>query len=230
MVFQFWPSLAWNALSKFVPCWCEMHYPLLSETVVSETIVCGGHQEMDMRDIGPVAKIPHHKSNGINGLSIGGLSINIWQVAGHFQIPFRDTLWTCDRWAKTSGSCNFEFYKIFLVCLGMGNMGTPTTTPPFMVFQFYPSLAWNALSLTKRKPIFRNHHIRRSPGNGQEREPPPKLKSHVMNPTKSTVHQSKDRSSIYGELQFNSKYHWGTLSGLVPDVQKMLGRCNFEFR
>ena len=35
---------------------------------------------------------------------------------------------------KTSRSGNFEFCQLLLVCLGMGNMAMPTTSPPFMAF------------------------------------------------------------------------------------------------
>ena len=48
----------------------------------------------------PLAKIPCHKSNGINGSSIEGMSIDLWRVAGHLKIPFRDTWWTCTRCVK----------------------------------------------------------------------------------------------------------------------------------
>ena len=48
----------------------------------------------------PLAKIPRHESNEINGSSIEGPSINIWRVAGHLQIPFRDTWWTWAQCAK----------------------------------------------------------------------------------------------------------------------------------
>ena len=52
---------------------------------------------MDRRERPPLAKILGHESNEINGSSIGRLSIDLWQVAGHLQIPFRDTWWT---WAQ----------------------------------------------------------------------------------------------------------------------------------
>ena len=73
---------------------------LLSETLASENIVDRGHQEMDRRERPPLAKIPCHESNIINGASIRGLSINLWRVAGHLQIPFRDTWWICAQCAK----------------------------------------------------------------------------------------------------------------------------------
>ena len=56
---------------------------LLSETLASETIVDGGHWEMDRRERPPLAKIPCHESNGIDDSSIGGLSIDLWKVVGH---------------------------------------------------------------------------------------------------------------------------------------------------
>ena len=86
-----------------------------------------------------------------------------------------------------------------------------------------------ALSPTKRNPSFRNHHRWRSPGNGQEGDPPPKLKYHVMNLTKSTVCRSEARASIYGELQVTSRYRSGTPSGLGPGAQKTSRSGNFEF-
>ena len=51
-----------------------------------------------------------------------------------------------------------------------------------------------------------------------------------MNPTESTVHRSEARALIYGELHVTSRYHSGTLGGLVPSAQKMPGSHNFEFR
>ena len=76
MVFQFCPLLEWNALSKFVPRWHEMHCPLLRETLVSETTIYEGHREIDMLERAPLAKIPHHESNKIDGSSIEGPSID----------------------------------------------------------------------------------------------------------------------------------------------------------
>ena len=35
---------------------------------------------------------------------------------------------------KTSWSSNFEFFQLLLVCLGMGNMAMPTTSPLFVDF------------------------------------------------------------------------------------------------
>ena len=55
----------------------------------------------------PLAKIPRHESNGINGSSIGGPSINLWRVAGHLQIPFRDIWWTWARCAKNLAERQF---------------------------------------------------------------------------------------------------------------------------
>ena len=55
---------------------------------------------MNRRERAPLAKFPHHESNQINGSSIGGPSINLWLVAGHLQISFRDTWWTCAWCAK----------------------------------------------------------------------------------------------------------------------------------
>ena len=96
---------------------------------------------MDRKERPPPVKIPHHESNEINGSSIGGSIINLWQVSGHLHISFMDIRWTSAGCEKISWNHNFEFRHILLVCLGMGNMGTPTTTPLCVVFQFYPSLA-----------------------------------------------------------------------------------------
>ena len=85
------------------------------------------------------------------------------------------------------------------------------------------------VSPTERNPSSRNNHRRRSPGNGQEGEAPPYLKSHVMNPTESTVHRSEARALIYGELQVTSRYRSGTPGGLGPGVQKTSRSGNFEF-
>ena len=89
----------------------------------------------------PLAKIPHHESNGIDGSSIEGPSIDLWLVTPHLQILFKDTQWTWARCTKTSRSGNFEFCQLLLVCLGMGNMAMPTASPPSMDFQIWPSLA-----------------------------------------------------------------------------------------
>ena len=79
-------------------------------------------------------------------------------------------------------AANFEFRQILLVCLRMGNMGTPTTTPPCVVFQFYPSLAWNVLSPTTWNPSFRNHRIWRATCNWQMGEVPlAKIPCHESN-------------------------------------------------
>ena len=51
---------------------------LLSKTLALETIVDGGHRAMDRRERPPLAKILRHESNGIDGSSIGGLSIDLW--------------------------------------------------------------------------------------------------------------------------------------------------------
>ena len=74
--------------------WHEMHCPtlaligvtalsLLSETLASETIVDRGHRAVDRREMPPLAKIPHHESNGIDGSLFEGPSIDLWQVVGH---------------------------------------------------------------------------------------------------------------------------------------------------
>ena len=55
---------------------------------------------MDRRERPAPTKIPCHESNGIDGSSIGGPSIDLWRVAGHLQILFRDTWWTWARCAE----------------------------------------------------------------------------------------------------------------------------------
>ena len=94
----------------------------------------------------------------------------------------------------------------------------------------FPALALvgvTALSPTERNPSSRNDRRRRSSGNGEEGEAPPYLKSHVTNPTESTVHRSEALASIYGELQVTSRYRSGTLGGLGPAVQKNLTERQF---
>ena len=56
---------------------------------------------MDKQKRHHIDKIPHHKSNGIYGFLIEILAIDLFQVAGHLQIPFRDTWWTCAQCAKS---------------------------------------------------------------------------------------------------------------------------------
>ena len=69
----------------------------------------------------------------------------------------------------------------------------------------------------------------RASGNGKEGEAPPQLKSHVMNPTESTIRRSEARASIYGELQVTSRYRSRTPGGLGPGAQKTSRSGNFEF-
>ena len=61
------------------------------------------------------------------------------------------------------------------------------------------------------------------------RESPPQLKSHVTNPTESTVRLSEALASIYGELQVTSRYRSGTPGGLGPGAKKTSRSGNFEF-
>ena len=89
LVWEIWelqlqPLLVW--FSKFGPHWHEMHCPLLSETIVLETTIYGGHREMDRRERPPLVKIPRHESDRIDDLSIEGPRIDLWRVAGHLQI------------------------------------------------------------------------------------------------------------------------------------------------
>ena len=95
---------------------------------------------MDRRERPPLAKIPRHESNGIDGLSIGGSSIDLWRVAGHLQIPLGTLGGLVPGAQKTSLIRNFVFRQLLLACLGMGNMAMPTASPPSMAFQIWPLL------------------------------------------------------------------------------------------
>ena len=145
-----------------------MHCPLLRKTLVSKTTVYGGHWEMDRW-----ARAPWLKSHVMNPI----VSVLYWSEAwasiyGELQVTSRYHSGTLDGLMpsaqKTSQSRNFEFRQLLLACLGMGNVETPTKSPPSVDFQVWPSLALNALSPTEWNPSFRNHRIRRSPGIGQE--------------------------------------------------------------
>ena len=112
---------------------------------------------------------------------------------------------------------------------GHGKYGNANRIPIIRGFPSLDLVGMTALSPTERNPSFRNHHRRRSSGNGQEGGGPPKLKSHVTNPTELMIHRSKARASIYGTLQVTSRYRLGTLGGLGPDAQKTSRSGNFEF-
>ena len=150
-----------------------MHCTLLSETLVWETTIYIAHREMDRRERAPVAKIPCHESKKINCLSIGFLSIDLWRVAGHLQILFTDTWWTCVRCEKNLMEPQFWILSTPATMFGHGKYGNTNHIPPSMDFHVWPSLAWNAFSPTEQNPSFRNHHIRWSLGNGQAGESPP---------------------------------------------------------
>ena len=84
---------------------------------------------MDRRERPPLAKIPHHESNEIDGLSIGGLSIDLWQVVGHLQIPFRDTWWTCAWCAKNLTEPQFCISSTRDSMFGLGKYGNTNHIP-----------------------------------------------------------------------------------------------------
>ena len=121
----------------------------------------------------PLAKIPCHESNGINGSSIGGLSVNLWQVAGHLQIPFRDTWWTWARCAKNLTERQFWILSTPASVFGHGKYGNANRTATIRSFPALALVGVTALSPTERNPSSRNDRRRRSPGNGQEGEAPP---------------------------------------------------------
>ena len=112
---------------------------------------------------------------------------------------------------------------------GHGKYGNANRIPTIRGFLALALVGVTTFSPTERNPRFRNHHRRRSPGNGQEGEAPPWIKSHVTNPTKLTFRRSKAQASIYGKLQVTSRYHSGTLGGLGPGAKKNSRSGNFEF-
>ena len=146
---------------------------LLSENLASETIVDGGHWEMDRRERPPLDKIPCHESNGINGSLIERPSIDLWRVTGHLQIPFRDTWWTCARCAKNLTEPQFWILSTPSSMFGHGKYGNANRTTTIHGFPALALVGVTALSPTKWNPSFRNHRRRRSPSNGQEGEAPP---------------------------------------------------------
>ena len=89
---------------------------------------------MERRERDPLAKIPCHESNGIEYLSIYGEL----QVTSRYRLGTPGGLGPSGK--KTSQSGNFEFCQLLLACLGMGNMASPTVSPPFVAFQIWPSL------------------------------------------------------------------------------------------
>ena len=93
---------------------------------------------MDMRESPPLAKIPCHGSNRIDGSSIGGPSIDLWRVAGHLQILFRDTWWTWARCAKNLTKTQFCIPSTPASMFGHGKYGNANCIPTFYGF---PSLA-----------------------------------------------------------------------------------------
>ena len=96
---------------------------------------------MDRRERPPLAKIPHHESNGINSSSIGGRA----SIYGELQVTSRYRSGTPGGLVlgaqKTSQSSNFEFCQLLLACLGMGNMATLIASPLSVDFQVWPSFA-----------------------------------------------------------------------------------------
>ena len=83
---------------------------------------------MDRRERPPLAKIPRHESNEIDGSSIGGLSIDLWRVEVTSRYHSGTPGGLGPGAQKTSQSGNFEFCQLLLVCLGMGNMAMPTAS------------------------------------------------------------------------------------------------------
>ena len=143
-----------------------MHCLLLSETLVWKTTVYGAHWEMDRWEWPPLAKIPCHESNRIDGSSIGGSSIDLWRVAGHLHIPFKDTWWTCARCAKKLTEPQFWIPSIPASVFGHGKYGNTNHIPTIHGFPTLALVGVTALSPSEWNPSFRNHHRRRSPGNG----------------------------------------------------------------
>ena len=84
-----------------------------------------------------LSKIPHHESNGIDGLSIEGLSIDLWQVVGHLEIPFMNTWWTCSRCAKTFMETQFLIPSTLASMFGHRKYGNTNRIPTIHGF---PSL------------------------------------------------------------------------------------------
>ena len=95
-----------------------------------------------------LAKIPCHKSNEIDGSSIGGLSIDLWQVAGHLQIPFRDTWWTWARCTKNLTERQFGIMSTPTSVFGHGKYGNANNIPTIRGF---PSLS--LVGVTALSPI-----------------------------------------------------------------------------
>ena len=121
----------------------------------------------------PLAKIPHHESNEIDGSLIGGPNIDLWRVAGHLQIPFRDTWWTWARCAKNLTERQFGIRSTPASVFGHGKYGNANRIPTIHGFLALALVGMTTLSPTERNPSFRNHRRRRSPGNGQEGKAPP---------------------------------------------------------
>ena len=121
----------------------------------------------------PLAKIPHHESNEIDGSSIKGTSIDLWRVGGHLQIPFRDTRWTCSRCAKNLMEPQFCISSNPASVFGHGKYVNANRIATIRGFPALALVGMTALSPTERNPSSRNDRRWRSPGNGQEGEAPP---------------------------------------------------------
>ena len=128
-VFQVWPSLAWNALSSFGPHWCDCIIPYWAKPYFYKppyTMVTG---KWTGGRGAPLAKIACYESIEINGSSIGGLSINLWRVAGHLQKPFKDTWWTCAQSVKKIMEPQFWILSTPTSVFGKGKYGNANQNP-----------------------------------------------------------------------------------------------------
>ena len=128
---------------------------------------------MDRRKSPPLAKIPRQESNEIDGSLIGVPSLDLWLVAGHLQILFRDTWWTCAPCAKNLMESQFLISSTPTSVFGHGKYGNMNRIPPVHGFLSSALVGVTALSPTERNPSFKNHRRQRSPGNGQEGEASP---------------------------------------------------------
>ena len=120
-----------------------------------------------------LAKIPRHKSNRIDGSSIGGPSVDLWRVVGHLQIPFRKTWWNCAQCPKTLTEPPFSILLTLSSMSGHGKYGNTNLIPTICGFPSLALVGVTALSPIELNPSFKNHCIQWSSGNGQAIEAPP---------------------------------------------------------
>ena len=97
----------------------------------------------------PPAKIPYHESNRNDGSLIGGPSIDLWKVAGHLQIPFRETWWTWARCAKNLTERKFLIPSTPASVFGHGKYGNANHTPTIRGFPALALIGVTALSPTE---------------------------------------------------------------------------------